>query len=131
MQTFLDSYEVDPSHYFTTPRLSFDTLLKYTNVKLDYIEDPDILLFIENDITGGISTITKRYAKANITNVLILIKNDKSYITYLDAYNLYGWAMSQYLPTGNFKWIYNDIDVTNISDESKKKRSNFKSRLTL
>ena len=29
--------------------------------------------------------------------------------------------MSQYLPTGNFKWIYNDIDVTNISDESKKK----------
>ena len=63
-QTCLDTYEVDPSHYYTTPGLSFDSLLKYTNVELDYVEDPDTLLFIEKGIRGGISTITKRYTKA-------------------------------------------------------------------
>ena len=60
-QTCLDTYKVDPTHYFTTPGLAFDSLLKYTNVKLYYVKDPNTLLFIEK----GIRTITKRYAKAN------------------------------------------------------------------
>ena len=83
-----------------------------------------MLLMIEKGIRGGISTITHRYAKAN--NPYIKKSYDKSkpnsYITYLDANNLYGWAMSQYLPTGNFKWKKNpnDIDVLDISDESRK-----------
>ena len=64
-QTCSDTYKVDPSHYFTTPGLAFDSLLKYTNVKLDYVKDPDMVLFIEKGLRGGISTITKRYAKAN------------------------------------------------------------------
>ena len=49
-----------------------------------------------------------------------MIKINHTYIPYLDANNLYGWAMSQYLPTGGFKWKSNDIDVMDISDTSSK-----------
>jgi len=83
-----------------------------------------MLLIIEKGIRGGISTITHRYAKANNPYIQESYDETKpnSYITYLDANNLYGWAMSQYLPTGNFKWKKNveDIDVLDISDESRK-----------
>ena len=51
-------------------------------------------------------------------------KYDKSkesvFLTYLDANNLYGWAMSKYLPYGGFKWSNTDIDVLNIPDDSLK-----------
>ena len=116
----LNTYGVDPAHYFTTPGLAFDSLLKYSNAKIDYIKDSEILLFVEKGIRGGISTITKRYAKANNEEVIDYDKRKKkSYITYLDANNLYGYAMSQYLPTGNFKWVEN-IDFMSLSDESEK-----------
>ena len=87
--------------------MSWDALLKSTKVKLDLLTDPDMLLMVEKGIRGGISTITHRYAKAN--NPYIQETYDKnnpnSYIIYLDANNLYGWAMSQYLPMGGFKWV--------------------------
>ena len=43
--------------------------------------------------------------------------NESSYLMYLDANNLYGWAMSQSLPTGGFKWLKND----KVDDISKNK----------
>ena len=63
-------------------------------------------LFIEKGMRGGISYIAHRRAEANNK----YMKNydshkDSSYIMYLDAYNLYGWAMSQLLPYRNFKWL--------------------------
>jgi len=65
-------------------------------------------LFIEKAFRGGISYIAHRYAKAN--NKYLPDYNpelDDSYLMYLDANNLYGWAMSERLPTGNFKWVKN------------------------
>ena len=49
----LASYQLDPAHYFTTPGLSFDAMLKYTGVKLELLTDIDMVLFIEKGIRGG------------------------------------------------------------------------------
>ena len=104
--TCLEYYRLDPCHYFSAPGLSWDALLKMTEVNLDLISDIDQQLFIEKGMRGGISTITHRYAKAN--NKYMKDYNPEeasSYLMYLDANNLYGWAMSQSLPVGDFKWI--------------------------
>ena len=119
----LQTYSLDPVHYYTAPGLSWSALLKYSKIKLDLIQDPDMLLMIERGIRGGVSTITHRHAQAN--NPYLPETYDKSkptnYIPYLDANNLYGWAMSQPLPTGGFKWISEeDFDVREVSDESSK-----------
>lgn len=104
--TCLRQYELDPAHYYTSPGLSWDALLKKTEVQLELLTDYDMFLFIEKGLRGGISQVSKRYAKANNPLTPNFDPNDDvSYIVYLDANNLYGWAMSQYLPTGNFRWV--------------------------
>ena len=70
------------------------------------MSDIDKFQFIERGIRGGVSYICKRYAKAN--NKYISDYNStkpSNHITYIDANNLYRWAMSEDLPTGNFKWV--------------------------
>ena len=68
-ETFRDvcmkNYRLDPAHYYTAPGLSWDAMLKKTKVNLELLSDPDMLLMIENGIRGGVSMISKRYAKAN------------------------------------------------------------------
>ena len=63
--TYLKYYGLDPCHYFSSPGLSWDTMLKMTGIKLEKISDIDKHLFIEKRLRGRISYITKRYAKAN------------------------------------------------------------------
>jgi hypothetical protein len=86
----LKTYKLDPAHYFTAPGLSFDALLKITEIELDLLNDPDMILFIENGIRGGVSMISKRYAKAN--NIYIPEsygpQRPRNYISYMDANNL-------------------------------------------
>ena len=62
-------------------------------------------LFIEKAMTGGISYIDKRHSKENnkYTKCYVSGKESSKYITYLDANNLYRYAMSQYLPYSEFK----------------------------
>ena len=70
------------------------------------MNDVDMLLMIEKGIRGGVSTITKRHAEANNPYMKTYDSNSPNkYITYLDANNLYGWGMSQPLPTHGFEWI--------------------------
>ena len=84
-------YELDALHYYTAPGLAWDAMLKITEVKIDLISDPDIYLMVEKGIPGGISTITKRYAKASNKYLRINDKDQMSvYTPYLDANNLYG-----------------------------------------
>ena len=127
--TCLSHYRLDPCHYFSAPGLSWDALLRMTKINLDLISDLDAQLFIEKGIRGGISTITHRHAEANNK----YMKNydpevESSYIMYLDANNLYGWAMSQSLPVGDFKWLdpaeYEDPEdfiLENYTDDTKKR----------
>ena len=60
----LKCYGWDPCHYFSSPGLSWDAMLKMTGVKLEKISDIDMYLFIEKGLKGGISYIAKRHAKA-------------------------------------------------------------------
>ena len=91
--------------YFTSPGLSWDALLKKTGVKLELLTDIYMHLFIERGIRGGISMVSKRYAKANNPYVKEHdVGKPNTCIQYLDANNLYGWAMSKALPKGSFTW---------------------------
>ena len=96
-------------------------MLKMTGVKLEKIFDIDMYLFIEKGLRGGISYIAKRYAKANNKYMKDYDpKKPSKFITYLDMNNLYGWAMSGYLPYGGFKWLKNvdNFDVNSISESN-------------
>ena len=101
-------YGLDPAHFFTVPGMAWDAMLKMTEIELELLEDGqiDMLLMIEKGIRGGISNAFKRYAKANnkfMTSFDPKLKS--SFIVYLDANNLYGWAMSKPLPVGKFEWM--------------------------
>ena len=81
-------------------------MLKMTRINLELIMDVDMHQFIERGTRGGISVITHRYAKANNPYMKFYNpENDTSYIMYLDANNLYGWAMVRPLPYGGFRWV--------------------------
>ena len=102
-------YELDALHYYTAPGLAWDAMLKITEVEIDLISDPDMYLMVEKGIRGGISTITKRYAKANNKYIKDYDKGQMSvYIPYLDTNNLYGWAMRHKLPVKDFRWMSED-----------------------
>ena len=108
IDTCLQFYRLDPYHYFSSPGLSWDAMLKMTGVKLEKISDIDKYLFIEKGLRGGISYIAKRYAKANNKYMNDYDpKKPSTFISYLDMNNLYGWAMSEYLPYEGFKWFKN------------------------
>ena len=124
-RTCLQYYKLDPCHYFTSPGLSWDAMLKMTNIQLELMTDIDMFQFIEKGIRGGISYIANRYGKAN--NKYMKEYDEKKptkYIVYLDANNLYGWGMSQYLPTGGFKWMtqkqIHKIDLAKYKEDSDK-----------
>ena len=114
-KTCMRYYKLDPCHYFTSPGLSWDAMLKMTNIKLELMTDIDMFQFIEKGMRGGVPYIANRYGNAN--NKYMKEYDEKSpskYIMYLDANNLYGWAVSQYLPTGNFKWM-TDKEISKIN----------------
>ena len=99
IKTCLDYYGLDSCHYFSSPELSWNAMLNKINVKLnlklDLISDIDMHLFIEKRMRGGISYIFKRYRKANNKYMKCYDSSEESkFVMYLDANNLYGWAVS-------------------------------------
>ena len=61
----LQQYKLDPANYYTSPGLSWDALLKKTNINLELLTDYDMYLLVEKGLRGGISMVSNRYAKAN------------------------------------------------------------------
>ena len=76
-------------------------MLKMTYLELEKISDPDKYMFFEQGVRVGISYINKRYNEVS----------ENVHILYLDMNNLYGHAMSQYLPISNFKWVKNIDEI--------------------
>ena len=63
-------------------------------------------LFIQKGVRRGTSDIARRHSKANNKYMKFYDSGKESkFMMYLNANNLYGWAMSQYLPYGGFKWL--------------------------
>ena len=87
-------YNINPLYSYSLPGYTWKAGLKLTNIKKDFIKDKDLLVFLENNIRGGISSVMGyRFVESN----------EYKQILYIDANNLYGWAMSKYLPTGKFE----------------------------
>ena len=106
---YLKEYELDPAHFLSLPGLAWQACLKKTNIELELLTDYDTLLLVEEGIRGGICHSIHQYAKANNKYMKNYNNNEEpSYIQYLDANNLYGWAMSKKLPVNGFKWINNN-----------------------
>ena len=103
----LKIYGLDPVYYFTAPGLAWDACLKMTNINLELLSDPNMLLMFEKGIRGGISMISNRYGEANNKYMGNIYNKNKlsKYLMYLDANNLYGSAMSEKLPIHSFKWL--------------------------
>jgi len=118
-KTCMKEYGLEPVWYVSLPAFGWDCLLKITQCRLQILKDIDTILFLEHGIRGGISQCSKRYTKAN-NKYMSNYDNTKSdiYLLYLDKNNLYGWAMSQYLPIDEFEWVDSNIDITMIDDDS-------------
>ena len=97
----IQNYGLDPAHYYTALRLTWQAALKMSDVELDRFTEAEMHLFIEKGIHGGVSMISHCYAKANVPEMDDYnLDKPNEYLMYLDANNLYGWAMLQHLPTG-------------------------------
>ena len=88
--------------------------------------DIDMLLMIEKGIRGGICHAIHKYVKANNKCMINYNKKTESpYLMYLDANNLYGWAMSQKLPINVFKGVkklskFDEDFIKNYDENSNK-----------
>ena len=99
-------YGLNPWYFYSAPGLAWQERLKQTKAKLELLTDYQMLLMIEGGIRGGMCQSTHKYAKANNKYMKNYNKSiESSYLKYLDANNLYGWAMSQKLPVKGFKWV--------------------------
>ena len=102
---YLEIYELDPVYFVSAPGLPWQACLRKTEVKLELLADYDVILMIEKGIRGGICQATYRYAETKNKYMKNYDKNNESsYREYLDANNLYGWAMSQNLLASGFRW---------------------------
>ena len=102
----LQQYNIDPCYYFSAPHFTFDAFLRHSSLSLELLSDINQYRFIIKGIRGGMSMVSKRHAVAN--NKYVEGYNSlksSSFILYLDANNLYGRAMQEYLPWKNFEWM--------------------------
>ena len=112
-----EEYKTNPLYCVSLPSFTYQCALKYTDIKLQTLQDKDLILFLENIIRGGISSVMgNRYVKSDEDNNQL----------YIDATNLYGHSMSQLLPYDEIEmwhgdpnkyWRWLDINI-NTPDDS-------------
>ena len=97
-------------------------MLKMTKIKLEFIVDSeDMYMFFEKGRRGGISYISNRYSKANYKYLNSYEpKQESKLIIYLDAHNLYGYAMSKFLPTSRSIWIDHEFELNKYTSNTSK-----------
>jgi len=109
----MKNYALDPAHYVSAPHLSWDAMLKSTECKLELLSDPEMYRLLEGGLRGGVAMVSKRFSKANNPRIANYDPSKPDvHLMYWDANNLYGWAMSQSLPEGKFRWLEDDEIVS-------------------
>ena len=107
----VNEFDINPLYCVSLQGYTWLCGLKYTEINLQTLQDKDMILLLENNIRGGISSVMgDRYIKSN----------DNKKILYKDANNLYGHSMSQYLPYDEIKFD-NTVkleDILNTPDDS-------------
>ena len=101
-------YEVDPAHFLSAPGLAWQACLKETEVKPELLTDVDMSLMVQEGVRWGLCRAIHRHAKAN--NIYLEDYNEdeeESFLQYVDANNLYAFAMIQPLPVDGFEWEEN------------------------
>lgn len=122
----LKYYELDPVHYISISELTFDAGLKFCKIELQLLGNINDYIWLESQMRGGICLVGRRYARANNPSLPSIYDPSKphSYILALDIVNLYGYAMSQFLPYGDFYWLsleeINNFDVLTIPQNNDK-----------
>ena len=107
----VNEFGINPLYCVSPPGYTYQYGLRYTEINLQTLQDKDIILLLENNIRGGISSImSNRYVKSD----------DYKKIFYIDANNLYGHSMSQPLPYDEIKFDKDNKleDISNTSDDS-------------
>ena len=121
------TYGLEPVHSYTLPGYSWQCMLfqlqKSKHPKLELLTDYDMITFIEKGIRGGLSQCSKRYAESNNRYMPTYEPSkDELYLMYFDVNNQYGWAMSQFLPYKDFKWLSKNeilsLDISNVCDNA-------------
>ena len=108
----LDINKLDPACCLSAPGLCWHSCLKKTGVKLELLTNADMLMLFEEGIRGGICTAICYYAEANNKYMKNYDSTKKSiYLMYVDANNLYGYAMSQKLPIKSFKFEKRSFNI--------------------
>jgi len=107
----IKSYNLDPANYISLPSYSLDAMLKYTDINIELLLEQDIYELFETNTRGGICSVgSTKHETANNKYMNDYNENEiDSFIAYVDANNLYGWAMSQKLPYGGISIVENDI----------------------
>ncbi|PKK58047.1 hypothetical protein RhiirC2_796946 [Rhizophagus irregularis] len=104
----IDAFGLDPANYITLPSYAFDAAKKVTKVRLELFHEgqEDMHEFVHRMMRGENSMAPRRIAKANFPGMKGYDKKRlNKWLMYLDANNLYRWAMIQHLPTGGFCWL--------------------------
>ena len=129
----IDYYKLDPANYISAASLAWDAMLLNTKINLDLLSDPEMLELFERGKRGGLCFVgSKRHVIANNKDIPETYDKTKpsNYILYLDANNLYGWAMVQFLPKGGFKWV-DDINLEKILETKDNAKRGFQLEVDL
>ena len=121
----LKEYQLDPAYFVSTPSLALEAMLKITKVQIELFTDIDMVLMTEKGIRGGLTQVIRKHGIANNKYLPNYDSNKKSaYLQYLDANNLYRYAMNIKLPLNGYKWadtaIFTDDFIKNYNGNGDK-----------
>lgn len=131
-QTLFEEFNLDLCHYWSLPMMAKDMLLKKTKAKIELMTDPEMIHMVRDNIRGGLSFVNQRYC--NVREEAERTGEPCS-IVYLDAVNLYGFAMTKPMPVGDYRWLSVDemdhFDVNGNIDDSDEAETGYFLEVTL